>query len=239
MLDRVEPTVAPSGMEDFVQADLDDAVALGAACADVDLVIHLGGLSTERSWEDIVAVNVTGSRTVLEAAHLAGVRRVLLASSIHAVGMATAGDTRNTPVVPARPDTFYGVGKVAMEALGSVYADRHGMSVVSARIANFADRPDGHRGLAFWFSAADMVRLIDACADLDSPGHRIVWGVSANTRGWVDVDAGREIGFEPLDDAESFADEILGAAGDLPLTGESLLAGGFLAPGRELGVPWK
>ncbi|MHC5794729.1 NAD-dependent epimerase/dehydratase family protein [Lacisediminihabitans sp. FW035] len=234
LLDILPLAVPATGAEESVTASVTDLDALEAACAGVDLVIHLGGYASERSWSEIVETNINGTQAVLEAARRAGVPRVLIASSIHAVGYATAAEARVAEVLAPRPDTYYGVGKVAAEALASLYGDRIGMSVVSARIANFVDRPVHGRGLSLWFSPADMVRLVEACAALTEPGHSIVWGVSNNSRRWVRLDAGRRIGFVPVDDAEQFASQI--DQKEERSLDAILLAGGFVEADQELGV---
>ena len=78
--------------EEIVTASVTDASAMSAACTGVDAVIHLGGLSREASWSDTVEVNITGTHTLLEAAQEAGVTRVVLASSNHAVGFRHVSD---------------------------------------------------------------------------------------------------------------------------------------------------
>lgn len=193
-------TAAERGIE-WLSASIEDADALGRAFAGADAVIHLAGLSSERPWADILRVNIDGTRTVLEAAREAGVGRVLLASSIHAVGFAPVASAALDDPQPARPDTFYGVSKAAMEALGSLYADRFGMSVVSARICTFLEQPGDGRAVAQWLSPADAARLAEAAIALDDGRHHVVWGVSANAPGWFSLEAGRAIGYDPQDDA--------------------------------------
>lgn len=223
----------PAGEASTLTA-VDDLDALTAAFQGAAAVIHLGGHSSERPWTEILGTNINGTRNVFEAAHRAGVPRVLLASSIHAVGYHPALGVAGVPVPAPRPDSFYGVGKVAMEALGSLYADRFGMQVLSLRIANFAERPNSQRGLSMWLSPDDLARAVEAFLTDSTPGHHIAWGVSDNTRKLLDPSAGLAFGFAAVDDAEQFADEV-------PAREESwdgLLAGGFLAPGRELGKPF-
>jgi hypothetical protein len=171
---------------------------------------------------------------VLEAAAAAGAPRVLLASSIHAAGFETAGSLVGAPV---RPDSFYGVSKLAMEAMGSLYADRFDLAVVSARICSFLLEPDSPRAAATWLSPGDMTRLVEAAARLGSPGHHVVWGVSANAAGWFDLEPGRRIGFEPADDAAQVLRDRLGA--DVPSADPAeVLAGPFADRTHPLGEPW-
>ena len=133
LLDLVEPRETLRSSEAFVNGSITDVDAVRTACLGVDVVVHLGGFAQERPWPEILSTNIDGTRTVLEAARSAGVMKILLASSIHAVGYATAAETRSTVELSPRPDSYYGVSKAAMEALGHLYADRFGMTVVSAR----------------------------------------------------------------------------------------------------------
>jgi len=107
-----------------------------------------------------------------------------------------------------RPDTFYGVGKAAAEALLSLYADRHGLDVVSCRIGSFLPVPESTRNLSTWLSHDDCVRMVDAALGATAPGFAVLYGISANTRAWWDLEPGRRLGYEPRDDAEEFAGSI-------------------------------
>jgi hypothetical protein len=109
---------------------------------------------------------------------------------------------------------LYGVSKVLGEALGSLYNDRHGLDVVCIRILTCTDRPRDLRTLSTWLSPDDAGRLFDAALTTPAPGFRIVWGVSANTRRWVSLDGARALGYEPRDDAEVFAAELVAQHGE-------------------------
>ena len=217
LLDVVPPDPAGPGEDvETMTASVTDDDAMKAACRDVSAVVHLGGISGEAAWETVLDVNVHGTRTVLEAARRAGVPRVVLASSNHAAGFRTRDDGDPLPAgVPARPDTYYGVSKVAMEALGSLYHDRFGMDVICLRIGTMAERPTAPRALATWLSPDDGTRLVEACLSAPSPGFRVVWGVSRNTRRWWSLAEGEELGYDPRDDAEAFAADVL-ADGERP-----------------------
>ncbi len=230
----VTPPDAPGPGEDVVVADVADTDALTAAFTGAGLVVHLAGHPSERPWDEIMRVNVGGTRSVLEACHAAGVPRVLLASSIHAVGFETYAGGRDVPVPVPRPDSYYGVSKATVEALGSLYADRYGMAVVSARIGTAEAEPPHVRALSTWLSPGDAARLVEAAATAP-PGHHLVWGVSRNTRRVVSLDAGLAIGFDPRDDAEAYAERL----GSPPLLADELVYGAeFAQADHPIGGTW-
>ena len=107
-----------------------------------------------------------------------------------------------------RPDSFYGVGKVAAEAVMSLYADRHGLDVVSCRIGSFLPEPTTVRHLSTWLSHDDCVRMFEAALTAPAPGYAVLYGISRNTRAWWDLGArSRALGYDPADDAETFSSE--------------------------------
>lgn len=205
---------APAEHVELVRASFLDAAAIEAACRGVDAVIHLGGVPGETTWPDIVSVNIDGTLRVLEAARLANVPRVILASSIHAAGFHTrdeVGETGELPSdVPPRPDTFYGVSKAANEAVGSLYHSRFGIDVVCLRIGAFRPAPLVPFDLAAWLSPPDAIRLFEAATFGERPpGYRVLWGISANTRRWWSLAEAEGIGYHPEDDAERHAEAVL------------------------------
>lgn len=196
--------------EQFTAADIADEESvevLQGAMAGTDAVVHLAGVPNEDTWTRIRRANVDGTYRVLEAARRAGVRRVVLASSNHAVGFYPTDRPAGVDG-PARPDSYYGVSKATVEALGSLYADRYGLEVVSLRIGLCADRPQTTFDLGIWLSPGDAVRLVDAALRGPVAGPTVVWGISANTRAWWDLAGARRLGYDPRDDAERFADDV-------------------------------
>src|SRR4051794_29827803 len=179
-------------------------------------VVHLAGISGESTWAAISHANIEGTYCVLEAARRTGVPRVVLASSNHATGYTPrpADGPLREEDAPPRPDTYYGVSKVTMEALGSLYVDRYGLDVVCLRIGSAFPEPTSTRQLSTWLSPADQVSLVDAALRTPSPGFAVVWGVSANTRNWWDLTAARALGYEPADDAEVYAASLVEAHGE-------------------------
>jgi nucleoside-diphosphate-sugar epimerase len=210
LLDLVAPR-AGTGVETLT-GSVTDPELLMAACSGADAVIHLGAISSEAPWPEILDVNVHGTQVVLDAAHRAGVPCVVLASSNHATGMTPVPPGGELPAgVTVHPDTFYGVSKAAGEALGALYASRYGLDVTSLRIGTCRERPRSTRELSTWLSFDDCARLVEACLTAPGPpAHRIVWGMSANSRGYVSLAEGKAIGYHPVDDSEVFAHEVTG-----------------------------
>ncbi|WP_042386555.1 NAD-dependent epimerase/dehydratase family protein [Streptacidiphilus melanogenes] len=222
LLDVAELT--PGEGEEAVQVSVTDLDAMTRACDAVDAVVHLGGISIEAPWAEILDVNINGTWTVFEAARRAGVPRVVFASSNHAVGYHTPDEYPLTAEAPPLPDTYYGVSKVAGEALGALYHHRYGLDVVCIRILTCSPEPPDARALSTWLSPDDCARLMEACLTAPSPGYRIVHGVSGNTRGgWVSLQEAAELGYTPEDDAEVHAAAVLAEHGE-PSPDDPLLA---------------
>jgi uronate dehydrogenase len=167
--------------------------------------VHLAGVPREAEWAKILPNNIEGTYNLFEAARKAGVRRVIFASSNHVIGFYRA-DRDVDAIAPVRPDSRYGVSKVFGEALGRLYADKHGIDVACLRIGSFRKAPENARQLTTWMSHGDMVRLTKACLDAPKFHFAVLYGVSANSRRkWWD-DAQRVLGYVPRDNAEAFAE---------------------------------
>ncbi|GAA2345219.1 NAD(P)-dependent oxidoreductase [Dactylosporangium salmoneum] len=226
-----QPPAAPGERVEIDTASFTDPDAIRAACEGVDAVVHLGGCAGEAPWETIRAVNIDGTQRVLAAAVEAGVGRVVLAGSIHAAGFRTRDEAVHGPLPAdssARPDTFYGVSKAAVEALGSLYHSRFGIDVTCLRIGAFRPLPTVPEDLARWLSPGDAVRLVEACLRVEPAGFRILWGISANTRRWCSLSEAEAIGYHPQDDAERYAAQALaGGDADPAAPRNHLVGGGF------------
>jgi uronate dehydrogenase len=206
--------------EEHLVADVTDLAAMVDAAQGASAVVHLAGIAGESTWPAIRHANIDSTWCALEAARLTGVPRVVLAGSNHASGYTPRPDGGLLREVdaPPRPDTYYGVSKVAMEALGSLYVDRYGLDVVCLRIGSALPEPTTTRQLSSWLSPADTVSLVGAALTTPSPGFSVVWGVSANTRNWWDLTAARALGYDPQDDAEVYAEALIEAHGEPDLT---------------------
>lgn len=188
-------------------ADLAADNALATVVAGCDAIVHLAAIAVESDFESAVASHLGLTHRVLEAARQLDIGRVIYASSNHAVGF-TPRDVLVTTDAPVRPDSLYGVGKAAAEALCSLYHDRHGLAIACLRIGSFRVRPGSRRELSTWLSVPDAIALVDACLTAPDLGFAIIYGISNNTRAWWDLAPGRSVGYHPVDDAEAWAAEI-------------------------------
>lgn len=173
----------------------------------LDGVVHLAGHPGEASLPDSLASHVVTTGALLDACVAHDVTRFVYASSNHAVGRHERSDLLGVTERP-RPDTFYGVAKVAAEALLSLYADRHALDTIACRIGSFQPEPATVRQLSTWLSPDDAVRMIEAALTVPAPGFAVLYGISANTCAWWDLAPGRALGYEPLDDAEHYATRV-------------------------------
>ena len=206
--------IAPLGEaapgEEISAADVRDMAAMEKLMAGVDCVVHLAGVPSEDAWDKILPLNIVGCYNAFEAARRQGVRRFIFASSNHAVGFHRRERFIDNLVQP-RPDSRYGVSKVFGEALGRLYADKHGMDVACLRIGSFRtpDGPTNVRMLNTWISHRDMVQLVTRCIEAPSYHFIVVYGVSANLRSRWDNSNVRFLGYRPQDNSETFAAELI------------------------------
>lgn len=207
----------PTPEEEVAQADLGDIEALRRAVSGVDGILHLGGKAVEAEWDIIHDANIVGCYNLYEAARLEGVRRIVFASSNHAVGFYPRSETIGVDV-PVRPDTRYGLSKVFGEALGALYAHKYGVEGMAIRIGNVTAEPMDRRRLAIWQSPRDFVQLVRIGLEHPDIRHEIVYGMSDNKRAWWNNENALRLGYRPMDRSEDFAEAVLqkdpGPSGD-------------------------
>lgn len=194
-------TAAPG--EELRPAPLEDKAAVMALLEGVDAVVHLGGVSTEHSFETVLPANIVGTYHVYEAARVHGAMRVVFASSNHVTGFYRQ-DEVITPQAPKRPDGYYGLSKAFGEDLARFYFDRHGIESVCLRIGSSFPEPKDRRMLATWLSYDDLERLVWASLSAPVVGFTVVYGMSDNLTTWWDNTSARHLGWRPLDSSEPF-----------------------------------
>lgn len=192
--------------ETYVQADLTDLDAMVALLEGADMVVHFGAIGDEAPFETLLGPNFIGAYNIWEAAHRNKLRRVVYASSIHAVGMHKKTDFIGTDA-PHKPDTFYGLAKCFAEDLASLYWDKRGLESVCMRILSCA-QVSNPRAVGTWLSYDDLIQLVQRSIDTPITGFSVVYGVSDNDRAPVDNSKAHHLGYTPKDNAEQFAANI-------------------------------
>ncbi|WP_300062286.1 NAD(P)-dependent oxidoreductase [uncultured Roseobacter sp.] len=202
--------------ETYVQADLAQMDQIAPLLEGADMVVHFGAIVDEKPFEELLGPNFVGSYNIWEAGYQAGVKRVVYASSIHAVGMYPKSECIGIDV-PHRPDTFYGLAKCFTEDLGRMYWEKRQMESVHLRILSCADVANT-RALGSWLSYDDMIQLVTRAIDTPSVGFAIIYGVSNNDRTPVDNAKAAFLGYRPKDNAEQFAEKLLAEAPPVDVT---------------------
>jgi len=176
-----------------------------------DAVIHLamdgrGGFKSDDNW---VPENDKMIWNVYKACIETGVKKVIMASSIHTVAPTAkreypTQDDLISPYSLPNPDTPYGAMKVFMEALGKYFAYKRGLEVICIRFGgvNLADRPsmpDEPYYHTVWLSHGDCIGLVRACLKAQGVTFVVVYGVSrsqifdmSNPFGWTPKEGGRD-----------------------------------------------
>ncbi len=210
-LTDVRPVQDLADNEEAIISDIGDRAALERMMQGVRAVVHLAGVLGSYTLEDLFRVNARGLFDVFESARLAGIERIVFASSNHAFGCYPITATVS-PTLPPRPDSLYGVFKVWGETMLRNYYDRHGISSVSLRIGTFRPQPIDQRSLATWLSPGDVAHLVDLSLRHPDAGCLVVNGYSNNTRLKTHDPSWATLGYRPRDDAEEYR-EILRAKG--------------------------
>ncbi|MEP3276720.1 MAG: NAD(P)-dependent oxidoreductase [Stappiaceae bacterium] len=193
--------------ETYQRADLANLDEVTDVLNGADMVVHFGAIGDEAAFDAILQANIIGAYNVWQAAVHNGLRRVVYASSIHAVGMHSRTECIGTDV-PHRPDTYYGLAKCFAEDLASLYWDKFKMESVCMRILSCAQVTNA-RALGSWLSYDDLIHLVERSIDTPTTGFTVVYGVSDNDRAPVDNSNASFLGYRPKDNAEQFAEKIL------------------------------
>lgn len=223
------PDPLPPGAS-FVKADLNEALAIVRQAEGCSTVLHFGGVSVERPFEEIIGPNLRGLYHIYEAARREGAR-VVFASSNHTIGFHERPRGNEATLdhdCQFRPDGYYGLSKAYGELMGRLYWDKHGVENVNLRIGSCLPKPTNARGLSTWLSYPDLARLAERCILAERVGHAVIWGASANPATFWAGDHRDRIGWQPRDSAEAFRPEIENVVSGDPI--EERYQGGFYCP---------
>lgn len=202
-LSDIVPMQEAASGEECVVCDLSNKAAVDALVAGCDAIVHLGGVSVERPFEEVLEANIKGVFHIYEAARRHHVKRVIFASSNHVVGFHEQGQTIDTDCAK-RPDGYYGLSKAYGEDLSRFYFDRYGVETVCLRIGSSFAEPKDRRMLVTWLSFADFVHLVRCALTAPEVGHSIIYGMSANKVVWWDNTKAAHIGYSASDSSEIY-----------------------------------
>lgn len=206
-VDRLDELVDYASPDRLIRAELSDLEALKQHFAGHDTLVHLAAdPSPDATWDSLKPNNIVGAYNIFVAAKAAGIRRVVFASSIHAVS-GYPEDRQVHPDDPVNPGDLYGVSKCFGEAMGRFMSQQHGLSVICIRIGAFqplstAKNPHKIDILNAFVSKRDLHQLICRCIDAeDSLRFAIFHGLSDNHFNRMDITSARElVGYQPQDD---------------------------------------
>lgn len=222
------PDAVPRGAH-FVKTDLNDGLALVRQAEGCGAILHFGGVSVERPFEEVIGANLRGLYHVYEAARREDAR-VIFASSNHSIGFheRPSGNQQRLDYDCAfRPDGYYGLSKAYGELMGRMYWDKHGVENINLRIGSCIPEPVDNRMLSTWLSYPDFVSLVERCVLAERVGHAVIWGCSDNPTGYWDKDHRARIGWAPRDSAEAHRARVEGILAD-PVS-ERYQGGGYTA----------
>jgi uronate dehydrogenase len=213
--------------EEVCHGDLREPAFVDRLLTGVDVLVHMAGTSVERPLPEVIENNLVALHAVYEGARRHRVRRIIFASSNHAVGMHSV-DSRLDLDCDLRPDGFYGLSKVWGEAMTRMYWDKYGIEGICLRIGTAIEKPTEFRHLSTWLGLDDLVHLIHRCITVPDIGYLVAWGVSANTRRYWKDAGSAALGYQPKQNAEDYATEILQKPNPLDPVAQRYQGGGFV-----------
>ncbi|HUR87758.1 MAG TPA: NAD(P)-dependent oxidoreductase [Ramlibacter sp.] len=187
----------------MVECNLADKEAVDSLVQGCEAIVHLGGVSVERPFEEILDANIRGIFHIYEGARRHGCKRIVFASSNHVIGFHKQGEMLETDCA-RRPDGYYGLSKSYGEDLSRFYFDRYGVETACIRIGSSFPEPRDSRMLVTWLSYRDLTELVRSCLFAPDLGHTIIYGMSANRDKWWSNRKAAHIGFQPRDSSEPF-----------------------------------
>lgn len=232
-----EDTSKLDGFGEIVTGNLNDIERLKTLCEGIDSVVHMAGdPNPAAAWQSLLETNIIGTYNIFVAAKATGCRRVIHASSIHAVSGYPA-DVQVKTSEPVNPGDLYGVSKCFGEALGRYMAEKEGLSVIALRIGAFqkveaVQQETGISLLDAFVSQRDLNQLIVRSIEVENVQFAILHGLSDNRFKRLDISDARElVGYAPQDDATTEIPQLK----NLNLS-ETLLTHGAIADGQPSGL---
>lgn len=191
--------------EEARELDLSNHKAVMQLVEGVDAIVHLGGISVDAPFDDLLDANIRGTYNLYEAARKHDVKRIVFASSNHVTGFHPVTEVLDADA-RLRPDSLYGVTKCFGESLSRYYFDRFGIETVCLRIGSSFAEPKNPRMLKTFLSYRDFIELVRCSLFTERVGHAIAYGVSDNPVTWWSNHKTGFLGYRPRDTSIAFTD---------------------------------
>ena len=187
----------------FILADLKNIKATIKMTRGIYAIVHFGAIPVEDTQPNILHNNIIGTYNLFEAARINKVKRIIFASSNHAIGFHRRKLKLNQHS-NQRPDSHYGLSKAFGEQLSRFYADKFNIKSMCIRIGSCLKKPEDRRHLSTWISYGDLTQLVDIGIKNKIIHHEIVYGVSRNKKSWWNNSRAYQLGYKPGDSADKF-----------------------------------
>ena len=185
----------------FIAANLKNFRSILKITKGVYAVVHFGAIPIEDTQQNILQNNIIGTYNLFEAARINKVKRIIFASSNHAIGFHRRTKTLNE-FSTQRPDSHYGLSKAFGEDLSRLYADKFNIKSMCIRIGSCLKQPEDRRHLSTWISYPDLTQLVDIGIKHKLIHHEIVYGASKNKKSWWNNSRAYKLGYRPKDSAD-------------------------------------
>ena len=187
----------------FILANLKNFNTLVKMTKGVHAIVHFGAIPIEDTQQNILHNNIIGTYNLFEASRINKVKRIIFASSNHAIGFHRR-TTKLNEVSTQRPDSHYGLSKAFGEELSRFYADKFNIKSMCIRIGSCLRVPEDRRHISTWISYNDLTQLVDIGIKHKAIHHEIVYGASKNKKSWWNNSRAHQLGYKPIDSVDKF-----------------------------------
>ena len=192
----------------LILANLKDFKATIKITKGIHAIVHFGAIPIEDTQQNILLNNIIGTYNLFEAARINKVKRIIFASSNHAIGFHRR-TTKLNEFSNQRPDSHYGLSKAFGEELSRFYADKFNIKSMCIRIGSCLRVPKDRRHISTWISYSDLTQLVNIGIKHKAIHHEIVYGASKNKKSWWNNSRAQQLGYRPADSADRFNSHLL------------------------------
>ena len=192
----------------FILSNLKNFKTIIKMTKGIHAIVHFGAIPIEDTQQKILHNNIIGTYNLFEAARINKVKRIIFASSNHAIGFHRR-TTKLNEFSNQRPDSHYGLSKAFGEELSRFYADKFNIKSMCIRIGSCLRAPEDRRHISTWISYSDLTQLVNIGIKHKAIHHEIVYGASKNKKSWWNNSRAQQLGYRPADSADRFNSHLL------------------------------